>query len=549
MSPLCPECRRYAERDASWCTSCGRQLSQAAPPLEVVLADGTRIALVEALTIGRAPRNAIQFTDPSVSRLHARILVPRPESGPVLADAGSSHGTWLDGKRVTTPVALYDGATIRVGDSRLDVERRRDDAQAGRTIVVHAGMSVVVPIAGHAALSEPAAGTKPRVREGLALKRMEAAEGEQRWILRDPAGTAILRLGEPEAQLLALVDGHHSLGELVCEAESRGGLAGPAVLAHLLADLGEHGLLAGVEGAAGAPASRLRRLVTPRALCWPAAGRVFERVYRDGGYAFFTRGGVAALATVAVTGLIAFAVAIAGDYATPFVVAGHVGLGGLVFILGRLLVVALHELAHGMTLVAFGRPVERSGVKFILGFPYAFVDTTAALFEPRRRRLAVSGSGPLSDLAVGGAFALACVVAPSDTIRELSLQIALSAYTGALFNLNPLLDRDGYHMLVDWLGIPNLRRHARQWLAGGGRRGDGPQAVAVYALATIAWSLLTAAFVIFLTLRYQERLLELAPDGIVWVLLACLWALVLVPAAVGLARPVRGRARSGQAAA
>ena len=547
MSPLCPECRRYTERDASWCRACGRELSQAAPPLEVVLADGTRIALVEALTIGRAPRNAIQFTDPSVSRLHARILAPQPGLGPVLADAGSAHGTWLDGKRLTGPEPLYDGATIRVGDSRVTVERRRDDAQAGRTIVVHAGMSMVVPLVGDAAMTGPAPeGSRPRVRDGLALKRMDAAEGDQRWILRDPAGTAILRLGEPEKQLLALIDGRHSLGELVAEAESRGGPPGPAVLAHLLADLGEHGFLFGIEGAP-VPEGKLRRLVEPRTFCWAGAGRAFDRVYRAGGYAFFTRGGLSALVAVAIVGLVAFVVAIAGDYATPFVVADHVGLGGLVFIVGRLLVVALHELAHGLTLIAFGRPVQRSGVKFILGFPYAFVDTTGALFEPTRRRLAVSGSGPLADLAVGGAFALLCVASRGSTAREVSLQVALSAYTGALFNLNPLLDRDGYHMLVDRLGIPNLRRHAREWLVAGGRRGTDTRSVAVYAFATIAWSMLTAGFVIYMSLRYQERLLTLAPDGLVWVLLGCLWALVLLPAAVGVMRPLRGRARGREA--
>jgi putative peptide zinc metalloprotease protein len=515
-----------------------------------VLADGTRVALVDALTIGRAPRNDIRFTDPSVSRLHARILAPRPQLGPVLADAGSAHGTWLDGKRLQGPATLYDGATIRVGDSRMEVERHRDDAEAGRTIVVRAGMSVVLGIVGDAETSGPAqapSGTKPRVRDGLALKRMEAAERD-RWILRDPAGAAILRLGEPERQLLALIDGRRSLGELVAEAESRGGPAGPAVLAHLLADLGEHGFLSGIEGGrAGAPHGRLRGLLTPRVFCWPGAGDIFERVYRRGGFGLFTRRGLFTLVAIAVAGLIAFAVAIAGDYATPFVVADHVGLGGLVFILGRLLVVLVHELAHALTMIAFGRPVQRSGVKFILGFPYAFVDTTAALFEPRRRRLAVSASGPLADLVVGGACALACVATTSVTTREVSLQIALSAYTGALFNLNPLLDRDGYHMLVDWLRTPSLRRHAREWLAAGGERRHGTQAVVVYALATIAWSLLTAGVVIFLSLRYQQRLLAVAPDGLVWVLLASLWGVVLLPAAIGLVRPLRVRARGKQA--
>jgi dolichyl-phosphate-mannose--protein O-mannosyl transferase len=109
-----------------------------------------------------------------------------------------------------------------------------------------------------------------------------------------------------------------------------------------------------------------------------------------------------------------------------------------------------------------------------------------------------------------------------------------------------LLERDGYHMLVDWLGIPKLRHHARDWLKAGAHRDQGATAVAAYALATVVWSLLTVGFVIFLTLRYKDQLLAVAPDGLVWVLIACFWALLLVPAAIGIARPIGSRLRAGE---
>jgi putative peptide zinc metalloprotease protein len=553
VSPLCDSCKRYHERDLAWCRSCGRPLSADAPALDIVLDDGTHVALVQEVMIGRAPRNAIRFTDPSVSRVHARIGAPRAGCAPELSDAGSAHGTWLDGKRVTRPAALYHGASIRLGDTRLRVQQGNDDgAGAGRTIVIRSGMSLVVPIVGGAQMSDAplAADAAPTLRPGLTLKRMPAGEGALRWVLRDPVAATALRLGEPEAQLLELLDGRHSVGDLFAEAESRGGAAGAAVLLRLVADLGEHGLLAGVEG----PDEQgrwpvLRRVLTPHELVIAGAPAAFDRIYRGGGYRLFTTPALATMAALAVAGFVAFAVAIAGDYATPFVVSRHVGVGLLAFVVGRLLVVALHELAHGLTLAAFDRRAQRAGVKFVLGFPYAFVDTSAALLEPRHRRLAVSGSGPFADLVAGGVFALICVTSVRAETREVSLQIALAAYTGALFNLNPLLDRDGYHMLVDWLGIPNLRRQARAWLAAGARRDHGSGPVAWYALATIGWSLLAAAFVVVMTLRYKDRLLAIAPDGIVWILVGCCWALVLVPAAVAIARPVRSRARAAEGVA
>ena len=56
-----------------------------------------------------------------------------------------------------------------------------------------------------------------------------------------------------------------------------------------------------------------------------------------------------------VAGLGAFAYLIVGRYGTPFVVAQRIGLGALVFLLGRFAVVAVHETAHGLAMASFGR--------------------------------------------------------------------------------------------------------------------------------------------------------------------------------------------------
>ena len=139
------------------------------------------------LTIGRAPGSTLQLADPTVSRA-ARADLLANGAGALLEDAGSSHGTFLDGQRVTGAEPLRDGAKIRLGDAELCVERRRDSAEAGRTIVVKAGASLIVPAAGGAASVAPSAtqfGLRPRVRSGYALKRLDAEEGARRWVLKD----------------------------------------------------------------------------------------------------------------------------------------------------------------------------------------------------------------------------------------------------------------------------------------------------------------------------------------------------------------------------
>jgi FHA domain len=543
---LCPDCRRQVSRGAAVCGSCGAPLGDAGAPLELVLSGGVRVPLVDEVTIGRAPGATLRLEDPSVSRLHARI-----SAAGRIEDAGSSHGTYVDGARLNGPLALRDGARIRIGDQEIGVERRRDSAEAGRTIVVRPGASLVVGAVGTADVTAQATrfGSRPRVRSGYALKRLDAAEGPRRWVLRDLSRDGYLRLSDNDAQLFELLDGTRSLVDLIGEAEQRFGTAGPARLARLLADLGERGFLAGVAGAqarADAPTGFWRRLITPREKVLGGLGARFDALYRHGGWVLFTRPALCLIGALCIAGVGVFAALIALRYGTPFVVADKIGIGGLVFLLGRFAVVAVHETAHGLAMASFGRRVEKAGLKLVVILPYAYVDTSEAWFEPRRRRIAISAAGPASDLALGAIFALCCLALPGGTVRDICFQLAFAGYVGAFFNLNPFIERDGYHMLVDWLREPGLRRRAREQfarrLSGQGRSGDSP-VLARYSLWGLAWTVVAGAFAVVLSLRYEPVMTALAPAWIVYVVLGTLWVAFFVPVVVVVGKPLVQRLR------
>lgn len=542
---LCPSCHRQVHRGDAWCGACGTTLNGAAAPLELVLSDGTHVALDHTLEIGRAAENGVRLQHPSVSRSHARILVS--DTGPRLEDAGSSHGTFLDGRQVSEPVALVDGANIRLGDVELTVRRRVADVEPNRTIVVGGGTSVLVPAVGAPAMrSGTQVGLHPKVRRGWALKRLDAPEGRHRWVLRDLRGGRFLRFDDEDATLFQLIDGEHSLVDLIGEAERRWGAAGASRLARLLADLGERGLLEGVAGGGPErPAGRLARLLTPREKSWKGAGDLVDKLYARGGWVLFTRPALAAIAALALAGIIAFVVLLTGRYGTPFVVADKLVIGGAVFLVGRALLVGIHELAHALTMSSYGRRVSRAGVKVIFVIPFAFVDTSEAWFESRRRRMAVSAAGPASDLALGGVFALGSLAMPAGNVRDVCFQVALGAYLGACFNLNPFLDRDGYHLAVDALQEPGLRPRARAALAAR-LRGQAPKPgdeglVVRYGAASIAWLALVLAFVGYLTHRYSGVLDALAPRWVVVALLAVIYLALLAPIAWTIGRPLHAR--------
>jgi putative peptide zinc metalloprotease protein len=544
---LCPSCRRQLERGASYCGSCGTPLNGAAAPLELVLGDSTRVPVMNEMTIGRAPEATLVLSDPTVSRVHARI-----SEGALLEDAGSSHGTFLDGEKVTAPSPLRDGARIRLGDLELRVERRRDAAEAGRTIVVRQGASMFMPAVTSGTTQF---GMRPRVRSGYALKRRDESEGAKRWILKDLESGTFMELSDNDAALFEQLDGSRSLVELVAFAEQRYGARGPARLARLLNDLGERGFLRGVTASltaeAVAPPSRLARWFKPREKVVTGVGPALESLYKRGGWICFTRPFLVAVAALIVAGIATFVGLIVGRYGTPFVVASKFGLGGLVFLLGRFAVVAVHETAHGLTMASFGRRVERAGFKLVAIFPYAFVDTSEAWFEPRRRRIAISAAGPLSDFSVGAVFALFCLFLEPGTVRDIFFNLAFAAYVGGFFNLNPFIERDGYHILVDVLREPGLRRRAKEQLTrrlrGEGAPTDSP-VLARYSLFGLGWSVIAACFAIGMSLRYEERFDAIAkasgiPHWVIDIVMATLWVGFFLPVIFVLGKPLVDRRR------
>jgi putative peptide zinc metalloprotease protein len=516
---LCKNCRCQVSRNDDVCGVCGAPLPGRAP-LELVLGDGRRIPLVGQLTLGRGTDNLIRIDGDTVSRRHARVVV---DGGlPALEDAGSTYGTFVDGQKIAERTPLHDGATIRLGDAEMRVTAKRSATSSGKTVVFGK-----VPGLDGTGMSHP------RLRAGTRLKRLEAEEGDLRFILSGPDGRFV-RMNAGDAEMLELLNGETSLGSLIAAAGGRWGPDGPGRLASLLAELGERGLLEGVEEtAAPPPKRRILRLLRTRQWDVRWAGPVFERVYRAFGWVLFTTPALLLIAAVCVSGLVAFVYLIGEREVTPFVVASRVGLGGVIFLVGRFLVVAVHEFAHGLAVASFGRKVPKAGIKLVLVFPYAYVDTSEAWFEPSRRRIAISAAGPISDLSIGGAAALATAFTSPGTLRDVWFQLSLAAYTGAIFNLNPLLDRDGYHILVDLMREPGLRRRSKDWLAArlGGRDAEPDDAgvLATYAVTALVWSLATLAFTVVMTQRYYTLLTTLAPASVVWTVLMAFYVLMLLP--------------------
>jgi DNA-binding winged helix-turn-helix (wHTH) protein len=85
------------------------------------------------LVIGRDRGCDVRIDADSVSRRHARVIVTAADA--TIEDMGSKNGTWVAGQRMTGPMTLADGITIRLGSETVRFEATSDPST--RTAVVH----------------------------------------------------------------------------------------------------------------------------------------------------------------------------------------------------------------------------------------------------------------------------------------------------------------------------------------------------------------------------------------------------------------------------
>ena len=75
----------------------------------------------DALTIGRAPDSGLVIRDDYTSTHHAKLLLWNEEW--MIQDLDSTNGTFLGGKRISSPTQITLGTPIKVGATSFELRR------------------------------------------------------------------------------------------------------------------------------------------------------------------------------------------------------------------------------------------------------------------------------------------------------------------------------------------------------------------------------------------------------------------------------------------
>lgn len=312
---------------------------------------------------------------------------------------------------------------------------------------------------------------RPRRVEEVEAHHRETRDGEAVTVLKDPARGAYHRLSPAGWFLWQRIDGRSSLRDLALAYFREFGAFAPDLVAEVVGGLAAAGfvevpaLRGDVQDALSRPSAGERALLAARrVLEWQTVFRGADapltRIHARVRW-LYTPAAQLLLAAVAAGGLGAFA--LAAPRAAEAL--GRIPAAWLLLLVpAQLAGLLAHELGHALTVKAFGREVRRVGVGWYWFGPVALVDTSDMWLSGRWPRIAVTLAGPYANLVLAGAAGTASLLAADATLAAALWTFALVSYLFVLVNLNPLLELDGYYVLMDYLERPNLRTRCMRWL-------------------------------------------------------------------------------------
>jgi putative peptide zinc metalloprotease protein len=119
---------------------------------------------------------------------------------------------------------------------------------------------------------------------------------------------------------------------------------------------------------------------------------------------------------------------------------------------------AWHELGHGLLCRFFGGEVRTLGAMLLIFTPLPYIDASSSWSFPNRwHRILVASGGMIFEFFLAAVALLVWANTSPGALNAIAYNtIIVASITTFLFNINPLLRFDGYYILSDFLGIPNL---------------------------------------------------------------------------------------------
>lgn len=126
----------------------------------------------------------------------------------------------------------------------------------------------------------------------------------------------------------------------------------------------------------------------------------------------------------------------------------------------------VHEFGHGLTCRYYGAACREMGVMLLVLSPTLYCDVSDSWrLKSKWQRIAIGAAGMAIESVLSTIALFIWWNTQPGLVHYLCLNVFfVTTISTVIFNANPLLRYDGYYMLADFLGIPNLRSKADRLL-------------------------------------------------------------------------------------
>ena len=370
---------------------------------------------------------------------------------------------------------------------------------------------------------------RPQVVPSVESAQQTTRAGAAYVVIRNPAAHTYLKLDPPEFELMRLMDGARTIRELVIAYYQQNGVLAMSRIIDLVRLLKKNSFLTD-------PAQDAYTMLGKAIHGRDAAALVLRLVrgfmltefplrnidaclgawYRAWGWVFFTRpAGWFGLALTIIGSL--FYIAEFSRERYNLFRMGDSYLAGFAVMFGMgMTMLLIHEMGHALAVKHAKRFVPRGGFLLYYGMLAGYVDTTDVWMAPRRMRMMTAFAGMWTGLVLGGACGVAVYLLPEGPLGAFLFLWGFVFLVDNLFNLNPLMELDGYYLLVDLVEKPMLRARALTFVRGPlwkkllrrARLTGEEYFFALFGLASFAYSLFAIYLAVFAWERRVWKLVE-----------------------------------------
>lgn len=316
-------------------------------------------------------------------------------------------------------------------------------------------------------------GLAPKIRDDLEIDWTPGDDDglPARCVIRDPVTDKTLAFDAAGAFVVQRLDGKANIQEIYFEYVDRVGLISPKRMALIFEKMESAGLLEGFrESDRENRFRRILRKLMSLDFAIPRSDALVSALYP------WFRFLINPVALIVLIGIGVSGLLLVGEHFSRYVhLAHHLGAYSiqhpgklaLLYVL-VLFCLVIHEMAHAVVCKHYGGRIDRMGIMFYLAFIIFYCDVSASWqFLEKRKRILVALGGPVASFAILGIqlWITEGLIESNSPWEFFWLLSAVFTLISLIMNFNPFLKMDSYYILMDLLGIANLREKSFAYIA------------------------------------------------------------------------------------